>query len=99
MSHLVAPVSAPAWGASPLVASPAAGPCLAGDPGPGLPGVRRTPLSDLLGGGAILLAWMLLWCWFAVAMVQPAAHPPGAPAGAAVAAPDLTGRASAGTAG
>lgn len=91
MSHLVAPVSAPAWGASPLVASPAAG--------PGLAGVRRTPLSDLLGGGAILLAWMLLWCWFAVAMVQPAAHPPGAPAGAAVAAPDLTGRASAGTAG
>jgi hypothetical protein len=84
MSRLVAPVSAPAWGASSLVASPAAGP---GDPGPGLAGVRRTPLADLLGGSAILLAWMLLWSWFAVAMVQPAARPRGAPASAAAVQP------------
>lgn len=59
------------------VEAPASGP-----PGPGLR-ARRSGVYDLLGGGALLLAWMLLWSWFAVAMVQPA-RPRGPAAGAAV---------------
>jgi hypothetical protein len=43
-------------------------------------GARRNLLSDLLGGGVLLLAWMLLWSWFALAMVQPAGRPASAPA-------------------
>ena len=60
------------------VEAPASGP-------PGGPGLRarRSLVYDLLGGGALLLAWMLLWSWFAVAMVQPA-RPRGPAAGAAV---------------
>lgn len=65
-SHLLATVSAPAWGAS---SAPR--------------GARRGALADLLGGGAILLAWLFLWSWFALAMVQPV--PRAAPSGAAVA--------------
>ncbi len=80
-SRLAAPVSAPAWGASSArFEGPAAGP--PGDPALGLR-AGRSVVYDLLGGGALLLAWMLLWSWFAVAMVQPA-RPRGPAAGAAV---------------
>lgn len=69
-SHLLATVSAPAWGASPAPGTdPAARPGSRG--GPGSRGAGRGALADLLGGGAILLAWLFLWSWFALAMVQP----------------------------
>ena len=81
-SHLVATVSAPAWGApSAPVADPAARPGSSGSPGPGVRGAGRSVLADLLGGGTLLLAWLFLWSWFALAMVQPV--PGGGPEGAA----------------
>ncbi len=77
-SHTVGPLSAPAWGASP--AGPSGGPAAPG--GLGSLGARRSLLGDLLGGGAILIAWTLLWTWFALAMVQPAARPAASAAAA-----------------
>ncbi len=35
---------------------------------------RRGPFQDLLGGTVVLLAWILLWSFFAVAVVEPAAR-------------------------
>ena len=35
---------------------------------------RRGFFGDLLGGAVVLLAWILLWSFFAVAVVEPAAR-------------------------
>ena len=35
---------------------------------------RRGLLEDVLGGAVILVAWILLWSFFAVAVVEPAAR-------------------------
>jgi hypothetical protein len=35
---------------------------------------RRGFLEDVLGGAVVLLAWILLWSFFAVAVVEPAAR-------------------------
>jgi hypothetical protein len=77
-SHSAIPNAAPAWGApsaakaagDPRSRAPEVGPV------PALGGGRRGPLSGLLGGGALLLAWMLLWSWFALALVRPAPREP-----------------------
>jgi hypothetical protein len=40
--------------------------------------LRRGLLGDLLGGALMLAVWILLWSFFAVAVVEPAARVHGA---------------------
>jgi hypothetical protein len=35
---------------------------------------RRSLFQDFLGGAVILVAWLLLWSFFALAVVEPAAR-------------------------
>ena len=45
--------------------------------------LRRGLLADLLGGALMLAVWILLWSFFAIAVVEPAARVHGLPSGGA----------------
>jgi hypothetical protein len=77
-------VSAPGWGAmteDAMTSREIRYPSFGAGPGARR---RRGLAQDLLGGALILVAWLVLWSFFAVAIVEPAARFRSAAADAAL---------------